>query len=64
MLPTSLLPHDKFGLFRFLDNGVTLSFAYNRMKKLVTPQIENQVGVMLDQWFEPVEESQEDDFSS
>lgn len=64
LLPEDLLPRDKFGLLGFLDNGVTLAFAYNRVKKLVTPQIENQVGVMLDQWFGPAEESQEDDFSS
>lgn len=51
LLPEDLMPRDKFGLLGFLDNGVTLAFAYNRVKKLVTPQIENQVSVMLDQWF-------------
>lgn len=64
LLPEDLLPKSKFGLLGFLDNGVTLAFAYNRVKTLVTPQIENQVGVMLDQWFGPDEKSKEDDFSS
>lgn len=64
LLPEDLLPRDKFGILGFLDNGVTLAFAYNRVKKLVTPQIENQVGVMLDQWFGPEEESLADDFST
>lgn len=64
LLPEDLLPRDKFGILGFLDNGAALAFAYNRVKKLVTPQIENQVGVMLDQWFGPVEESQVDDFSA
>lgn len=63
LLPEDLIPRDKFGWLGFLDNGVTLAFAYNRVKKLVTPQIENQVNVMLDQWFGPEEKSQEDDFS-
>lgn len=51
LLPEDLLPRDKFGLLGFLDNGVTLAFAYNRVKKLVTPQIENQVAAILNQWF-------------
>lgn len=63
LLPEDLLSRDKFGLLGFLDNGVTLAFAYNRVKKLVTPQIENQVKVMLDQWFEQ-EGSEEDEYFS
>lgn len=63
LLPEDLLPRDKFGLLGFLDNGVTLAFAYNRVKKLVTPQIENQVKAMLDQWFGSEVSDQEDDFS-
>lgn len=51
LLPEDLLPRDKFGLLGFLDNGVTLTFAYNRVKSLVTPQIENQVNAVLGQWF-------------
>lgn len=51
LLPEDLMPRDKFGILGFLDNGVTLAFAYNRVKKLVTPQIENQVSAILNQWF-------------
>lgn len=51
LLPEDLLPRDKFGLLGFLDNGVTLTFAYNRVKSLVTPQIESQVNAVLEQWF-------------
>jgi uncharacterized membrane protein YkvA (DUF1232 family) len=50
-LPEDLLPRDKFGLLGFLDNGVTLAFAYNRVKSLVTPEIENHVDLILSQWF-------------
>lgn len=62
LLPEDLVPCDRFGLLGFLDNGVTLAFAYDRVKKLVTPQIENQVRVVLDQWFGPEGDDQEDDF--
>lgn len=62
LLPEDLLPRDKFGILGFLDNGVTLAFAYNRVKKMVTPQIENQVENILNQWFGP--ENSEDDTSS
>lgn len=64
LLPEDLMSRDRFGLLGLLDNGVTLAFAYNRVKKLVTPQIENQVGVMLDQWFGPEDEAPDDDFST
>lgn len=63
LLPEDLMPRDKFGLLGFLDNGVTLAFAYNRVKKLVTPQIENQVKAMLYQWFGSEVSNQEYDFS-
>lgn len=63
LLPEDLLPRDKFGILGFLDNGVTLAFAYNRVKKLVTPQIENQVSVMLNQWFGEEENDSSDDFA-
>lgn len=51
LLPEDLLPRDRFGILGFLDNGITLTFAYNRVKSLVTPQIESQVSAILNQWF-------------
>ena len=47
LLPKDLLPRNKFGLLGLLDNGVTLAFAYNRVKKAITPEIERQVGETL-----------------
>lgn len=58
LLPEDLLPRDKFGILGFIDNGVTLAFAYNRVKKMVTPQIENQVENILNQWFGAEEENE------
>jgi len=51
LLPEDILPQDKFGLLGFLDNGVTLAFAYNRVKSSVTPEIERQVNNLLENWF-------------
>lgn len=62
LLPEDLMPRDKFGILGFLDNGVTLAFAYNRVKKLVTPQIENQVSAIISQWFGEDEEADDSGF--
>ena len=51
LLPEDALPRDEYGLFGFLDNGVTLAFAYNRVKSSVTPEIEQQVNNVLINWF-------------
>lgn len=46
-----LLSREKYGLLGLLDNGAALALAYNRVKTRVTPQIENQVDAILNQWF-------------
>ena len=51
LLPKDLLPRKKFGLLGFLDNGITLAMAYNRVKSSVTPEIEQQVNATLNNWF-------------
>lgn len=51
LLPEDALPRDKYGILGFLDNGVTLAFAYNRVKSSVTPEIEHQVNNILSNWF-------------
>ncbi len=51
LLPKDVLPREKYGLLGFLDNGITLAFAYNRVKASVTPEIENQVNSVLMSWF-------------
>ena len=58
LLPKDAMPRDRFGLLGFLDNGVTLAFAYNRVKSSVTPEIEQHVNSVLHSWFE------EDDWST
>ena len=51
LLPKDLLSRKKFGLLGFLDNGITLAMAYNRVKSSVTPEIEQQVNATLNNWF-------------
>lgn len=51
LLPEDILPRDKYGLLGFLDNFVTIGFAYSKVKASVTPQIANQVNNILSQWF-------------
>lgn len=51
LLPEDVLPRNKYGLLGFIDNGVTLAFAYNRVKSSVTPEIETQVNNILTSWF-------------
>ncbi len=46
-----LISREKYGLLGLLDNGAALALAYNRVKTRVTPQIENQVNAILNQWF-------------
>ena len=52
LLPEDAMPRDRFGLLGLLDNGVTLAFAYNRVKSSVTPEIEHQVNNILANWFD------------
>lgn len=58
LLPEDVLPREKYGLLGFLDNFVTIGFAYSKVKSSVTPQIANQVNNILCQWL-GVESSQQ-----
>lgn len=51
LLPEDALPRDRFKWLGFLDNGLTIAFAYNKVRNSITPQIENQVNATLSQWF-------------
>lgn len=62
LLPEDAIPRDRFGLLGFLDNGVTLTFAYNRVKSSVTPEIEQQVNNILGNWFDVGSQTSEQDW--
>lgn len=50
-LPKQILSKEKHGILGYTDNVVTLMLAYNRVKRMVTPQIAMQVDMTLNQWF-------------
>ncbi len=50
-VPLDLIPFRKFGLLGWLDDGAAIAFAYNKVKKHITPQISFEVDRMLDLWF-------------
>jgi len=52
LLPSDAFPREKFKWLGFLDNGLTIAFAYNKVRNCITPEIENQVNATLSQWFE------------
>lgn len=51
LLPSDLLPRDKYKLLGLLDNGITLALAYAKVKSNVTPEIADRVETILNQWF-------------
>lgn len=51
VLPTDMLPKSRFGLLGFLDNVTALTYAYNKVKQAVTPEIEAKVEDNLLKWF-------------
>lgn len=51
LLPEDMMSKEKFGVLGLLDNGAALYLAYNRVKSLVTPEIETRVDTILNQWF-------------
>lgn len=53
-VPTDLIPFRKFGLLGWLDESISITYAYNKVKKRITPQIEFEVERILDGWFEGI----------
>lgn len=58
LLPEDFLSRERFGILSLLDNGVTIAFAYSRMKADVTPEIQAQVEAILNSWFGVADEIQ------
>lgn len=59
LLPEDVLPREKYGILGFLDNFVTIGFAYSKIKSSVTPQIRSQVDNIISNWFDLESESQQ-----
>lgn len=50
-LGEDLIDSDEHPILGLLDNGITLLFAYSRVKANVTPEISDHVEALLDDWF-------------
>ncbi len=50
-IPKDLLPTSKFGLLGYIDNVATLTFAYKKVKKAITPEMAAKVDETLNKWF-------------
>ncbi len=49
--PVSLIPAAVYKVLGVLDEGVAVLFVYNRVKKLITPQVNVKVEHTLNKWF-------------
>ena len=61
VIPKEVLTTSKLGLFGLIDNAATLLFAYNRVKKSITPEIASKVDDLIHKWF-GIEDNGNDEF--
>lgn len=55
-LPNDFLPKDEYGIFGAVDNIAALYIAYKRVKKCVTPEINQKVDDTIANWTKSVNE--------
>lgn len=55
ILPIDLISAKRFPFFGWLDEVASLTVAYKKVSKHITPEIEQKVDSMLDRWFPVVE---------
>lgn len=51
VLPVDLIPLRRLPLLGWLDEAVSLSYAYEKVCRYVTPEIESEVDNLLERWF-------------
>lgn len=49
--PADLLPRTAFKLLGICDDAAVLAYVYNKVKKIITPEMEAEVEATLRQWF-------------
>lgn len=52
LLPTSLISAKRFPVIGLVDEVFSISVAYEKVSKYVTPEIEQKADALLDKWFE------------
>ncbi|MBQ0057480.1 MAG: DUF1232 domain-containing protein [Bacteroidales bacterium] len=55
-LPNDFLPKDEYGIFGAVDNIAALYIAYKRVKKCVTPEINQKVDDTIANWTKSINE--------
>ena len=51
MLPIDLISAKRLPVIGWIDEAFSLSAAYQKVKKNITPEIERKTDVLLDKWF-------------
>lgn len=51
IIPHDLLPRSVFKLLGVLDDGIAVTYVYNRVRKHITPQVNAKVDERLNDWF-------------
>ena len=51
VLPIDLISAKRLPIIGWIDEAVSLVYAYKKVKKYITPQIKDKVEAKLDEWF-------------
>lgn len=51
VLPIDLISAKRLPVIGWIDEAFSLSAAYQKVKKNITPEIERKTGALLDKWF-------------
>lgn len=56
VMPNDFFPREDYGILGIFDNAAVIYFAYKRVKKSITPEIQNKVDETLANWAKSVED--------
>lgn len=56
VMPNDFFPREDYGILGIFDNAAVIYFAYKRVKKSITPEIQNKVDETLANWAKSADE--------
>ena len=56
VMPNDFFPREDYGILGIFDNAAVIYFAYRRVKKSITPEIQKKVDETLANWAKSAEE--------
>ena len=56
VMPNDFFPREDYGILGIFDNAAVIYFAYKRIKKSITPEIQNKVDETLANWAKSADE--------